>query len=131
MPSTHNQNISRWLLAATALSYGFQLVWFGSLCIHQIDIDGIDYIGIARHLRSHQFYSAINDFRSPLLSWMIAAGSFFDGDLVLVGKVLNIGSYLLCGALLYIFYVGRCCTSSRKASGIRSWLLLWRCCGFL
>ncbi len=103
VPSTHNQNISRWLLAAAALSCGFQLVWFGSRCIHQIDIDGIDYIGIARHLRSHQFYSAINDFRSPLLSWMIAAGSFFDGDLVRVGKALNIGSYLLCGVLLYFF----------------------------
>jgi hypothetical protein len=101
--STHKQNISRWLLAATALSCWFQLVWFGSKCFHQIDIDGIDYIGIARHLRSHQFYSAINDFRSPLLSWMIAAGSFLDGDLVRVGKVLNIGSYLLCGALLYFF----------------------------
>jgi len=101
--STHKSAISRWVLAATALSYGFQLVWFGSRCLHQIDIDGIDYIGIARHLRSHQFYSAINDFRSPLLSWMIAAGSFFDGDLVRVGKVLNIGSYLLCGVLLYFF----------------------------
>ncbi len=103
MHSTHKSAISRWVLAATALSYGFQLVWFGSRCLHQIDIDGIDYIGIARHLRSHQFYSAINDFRSPLLSWMIAAGSFFDGDLVRVGKVLNIGSYLLCGVLLYFF----------------------------
>jgi len=103
VPSTSKQKISRWLLAAAALSYWFQLVWFGSKCFHQIDIDGIDYIGIARHLRKHQFYSAINDFRSPLLSWMIAAGSFFDGDLVRVGKVLNIGSYLLCGALLYFF----------------------------
>jgi hypothetical protein len=103
VPSTHKQSISRWLLAAAALSCWSQLVWFGSRCFHQIDIDGIDYIGIARHLRNHQFYSAINDFRSPLLSWMIAAGSFFDGDLVRVGKVLNIGSYLLCGVLLYFF----------------------------
>jgi len=103
MTSTNERNISRWVLSAAALSFCFQLVWFGSTCIHQIDIDGIDYIGIARHLRSHQFYSAINDFRSPLLSWMIAAGSFFDGDLARVGKVLNIGSYLLCGVLLYLF----------------------------
>src|ERR1022692_438028 len=72
-------------------------------CFHQIDIDGIDYIGIARHLRNYQFYSAINDFRSPLLSWMIAVGSFFDGNLVRVGKILSIGSYLLCGFLLYFF----------------------------
>jgi hypothetical protein len=100
---TNNRNISRWILVAAALSYCFQLAWFGSMSFHQIDIDGMDYIGIARHLRSHQFYSAINDFRSPLLSWMIAAGSFFGGDLVLVGKILNIGSFLLCGALLYLF----------------------------
>jgi hypothetical protein len=99
----HKQNLSRWLLVAAALSYGGQLVWFGSRCFHQIDIDGIDYIGIARHLRSHQFYSAINDFRSPLLSWMIAAGSFFDGNMVRVGKILSVGSYLLCAVLLYFF----------------------------
>jgi hypothetical protein len=78
--------LSRWLLALAALSYGGQFAWFGSRCFHQIDIDGIDYIGIARHLRNYQFYSAINDFRSPLLSWMIAVGSFFDGNLVSVGN---------------------------------------------
>jgi len=100
---THRQNLSRWILAAAALSYGGQLAWFGSRCFHQIDIDGIDYIGITRYLRSHQFYSAINDFRSPLLSWMIAAGSFFDGNLIRVGKVLSMSSYLLCGVLLYFF----------------------------
>jgi Dolichyl-phosphate-mannose-protein mannosyltransferase len=101
--SPHKQVLSRWLLAVASLSYAGQLAWFGSRCFHQIDIDGIDYIGIARHLRSHQFYSAINDFRSPLLSWMIAVGSFFDGNLVRVGKILSIGSYLLCGFLLYFF----------------------------
>lgn len=103
MPSTEKQIISRWLLAATVLSVCFQLVWFASKSFHQIDIDGIDYIGIARHLRNHQFFSAINDFRSPLLSWMIAAGSLFDRDLVQVGKILNTGSYLLCVGLLYFF----------------------------
>ena len=29
----------------------FQLWWFWSKCIHQIDIDGIDYVGIALKLR--------------------------------------------------------------------------------
>jgi hypothetical protein len=101
--STNRRSASRWLLFATALSCCFQLIWFGSRTFHEIDIDGIDYIGIARHLRSHQFYSAINDFRSPLLSWMIAAGSFFDPNLTHVGKVLCIGSYLLCATLLYFF----------------------------
>lgn len=103
MSSSYKHKLSRGLLAAAALSYCSQLIWFGSKCFHQIDIDGMDYVGIARHLRNHQFYSAINDFRSPLLSWMIAAGSLFDGDLARVGKVLTIGSYLLCGPLLYVF----------------------------
>ena len=96
-----NPNASRWILFAAALSCGFQLAWFGTRCFHQIDIDGIDYIGIARHLRNQQFYAAINDFRSPLFSWLIAAGSFFNGNFVSVGKVLSIGSYLLCALLLY------------------------------
>jgi hypothetical protein len=98
-----HENITRGLLAAATVSCCFQLVWFGSKCFHQIDIDGIDYIGIARHLRSHQFHSAINDFRSPLLSWMIAAGSSFNSDLLRVGKILNVGSYLLCVVLVYFF----------------------------
>jgi hypothetical protein len=96
-------NLSRCLLAGAALSYFFQLIRFGSICFHQIDIDGIDYIGIARHLQNHQFHAAINDFRSPLLSWMIAAGSIFDADFVRIGKTLGIGSFLLCGVLLYFF----------------------------
>jgi dolichyl-phosphate-mannose-protein mannosyltransferase len=123
--SQHKQNLSRWLLAVAVLSYGGQLAWFGSKCFHQIDIDGIDYIGIARHLRSHQFYSAINDFRSPLLSWMIAAGSFFDGNLVRVGKVLNISSYLLCGALIY-FFAKRLWHSELAASVAVLWFSLSR-----
>lgn len=101
--SNHRPNTSRWLLCAAALSCGFQLAWFGSRCFHQVDIDGVDYIGIARHLRSLQLYAAINDFRSPLLSWLIAAGSFFSSDYVRVGKVLSVSSYLLCAVVLYFF----------------------------
>jgi TRAP-type C4-dicarboxylate transport system permease small subunit len=99
----NQQRLARWFLVLTALSCLFQLLWFGSRCFHQIDIDGMDYTGIARHLHDGQFHAAINGFRSPLLSWMIAAGSFFDGDLVRVGKVLNAGSFLLCVALIYVF----------------------------
>jgi hypothetical protein len=102
-PSADRQTISRWLLAGAALSCLFQLLWFGSRCLHQIDIDGMDYTGIARHLHNGQWYAAINDFRSPLFSWMIAAGSFFDGNLVHVGKMLNILSFLACAGLLYCF----------------------------
>jgi hypothetical protein len=99
----NRENLANWLLCGRALSCVAQFFWFGAKCIHQIDIDGIDYIGIARHLRAHEFYLAINDFRSPLFSWMIAAGSLFGGDFVRVGKFLNICSYLLCVVLLYFF----------------------------
>lgn len=99
----NQQNISRWLLVGTAFSCFSQLALFGSKCLHQVDIDGMDYIGIARHLRNAQFHLAINDFRSPLLSWMIAAGSFLDRDFVQVGKIINVGSYLSCVVLLYFF----------------------------
>jgi 4-amino-4-deoxy-L-arabinose transferase-like glycosyltransferase len=98
----NRQNISRWLLIATAISCVFQLYCFGSNSIHQIAIDDTSYLGIARHLRDRQFYAAIHDFRSPLISWMVAAGSFFQSDYVLVGKVFGIGSYLLCVVLLYL-----------------------------
>lgn len=101
-----NPNASRRVLFAAALSCDFQLAWFGTRCFHQIDIDGIDYIGIARHLRNQQFFAGINDFRSPLLSWLIAAGSFLSGNFVSVGKVLSIGSYLLCAVLLYFLVKG-------------------------
>jgi hypothetical protein len=103
LASTDEQKTSRCILVAAAVSICFQLIWLGSRCFHQIDIDGIDYIGIARHLRNHQFYLAINDFRSPLISWIIAVASFFDGEWVRVGKVISIVSYLLCATLLYFF----------------------------
>ena len=32
----------------------------------------MDYTGIARHLHNGQWYAAINDFRSPLLSRIAA-----------------------------------------------------------
>jgi 4-amino-4-deoxy-L-arabinose transferase-like glycosyltransferase len=121
----NRQNTSRWLLVATALSCLSQLFWFGSKCLHQIDIDGMDYTGIARHLRNFQFFSAINDFRSPLLSWMIAAGSFLNGDFVRVGKVLNAVSFLSCVVLLY-FFTKSLWRSSLAASLAAFWFSLCR-----
>ena len=99
----NRQNLSRWLLACAFLSYLSQLYWFGRRGIHQIAIDDTDYLGIARHIRNHQFYAAIQDFRSPLISWIVAAGSFFCKDYVLIGKVVGIGSFVLAAALLYVF----------------------------
>ena len=64
------------------------------------------YLGIARHLRHGQFHAAINAFRSPLISWLIALASFASAEgseaYVHIGKLINIGSFLLSLALLYV-----------------------------
>jgi len=61
------------------------------------------YVGIARHLRQGEFHAAINAFRSPLLSWLIAAAAFANADYLHIGKLINIGAFLLSVALLYVF----------------------------
>lgn len=98
-----DRRISHGIVGVAFLACAFQLLWFGSKCIHQIDYDGMAYTGIARHLRQGEFYAAINAFRSPLLSWIIALFSFIQADYVSMGKMCNIGSFLLCLALLYFF----------------------------
>ncbi len=93
----------RWILAAALLACSFQLVWFSLRCIRQIDIDGIDYVGIAHHVRDGQFFSSINGFRSPLISWLIAGVSLFIRNLLFAGKAVSIASFLCCLILLYLF----------------------------
>jgi len=88
-------------LAATVLGCSFELWWFSRTCFNEIDYDGIGYIGIARHIRQGEFYAAVNALRSPMMSWLIAAGSFVDGNYLQVGKLVNMGSFVLCVALVY------------------------------
>lgn len=90
------------LTAAGVLCLG-QLYWFGTKCFLQISTDDIDYIGIARHIRNLQFHASINGFRSPLISWMIAASSLPGSDPLRIAKAFSVASYLLCVVLLYIF----------------------------
>ncbi len=60
------------------------------------------YVGIARHIRQGEFHAAINAFRSPLLSWLIAAAALGSSDYLHIGKLINIGAFLLSLALLYL-----------------------------
>ncbi len=99
----YDGRISMGFLAAAILSCALQLLWFASKCFNQIDFDGMAYTGIARHLRQGEFYSAINAFRSPLVSWLIAAGSFVSADYLHIGKLVSVGSFFLCLVLLYVF----------------------------
>ena len=103
MNSDANRKVSRLLLTAAILVCAAEIFWFGSKCWNQIDYDGMAYTGIARHLIHGQFHAAVNAFRSPLLSWIIAAISFGATDLVRVGKIVNLSAFLLSLVLLYVF----------------------------
>jgi hypothetical protein len=102
MKPDKNSKASSLLIAAAILSCAFQLFWFASRCFNQIDYDGMAYVGIARHLRQGEFHAAINAFRSPLLSWLIAAATLGNADNLHIGKLINIGAFLLSVALLYV-----------------------------
>ena len=91
------------MLAVAVLSCILQLFWFATKCFNQIDFDGMAYAGIARHIRQGEFHSAINAFRSPLVSWLIAALPVASADYLHIGKIVSIGSFLMCLALLYGF----------------------------
>jgi len=97
-----DNKLSSWFTAAAVVTCVLQLLWFASKCFNQIDIDGMAYLGIARHLRQGQFHAAINAFRSPLLSWLIAIASFASADYLHIGKLINVGAFLLSVALLYV-----------------------------
>jgi hypothetical protein len=110
MQPDKNNRASTFFIAVAVFSCGLQLLWFASTCFNQIDIDGMAYLGIARHLRQGEFHAAINAFRSPLISWIIALASFGSAegsaagtaDYLHIGKLINIGAFLLSLALLYV-----------------------------
>lgn len=92
-----------WLLAAAVLSNSFQVFWFSRACIHNIDFDGMDYVGIARHVSDGNFHASINAFRSPLISWLIAFLTPHGEHLVTVGKLVTFASFIAVEVLLYVF----------------------------
>jgi hypothetical protein len=96
------RELTKYFLLAAVVSCVAQLAWFGSKGFSEIDYDGLSYVGIARHLRDGRFYVAISAFRSPLISWLIAAGSLLDRNFLEVGKFVHIGSFLASAVLLYV-----------------------------
>jgi hypothetical protein len=96
------QRLSRWMLAAAVASCVLQLLWFAPKCWHEINFDGMAYLGIARHLRQGELDAALNAFRSPLLSWLIALASLANSNYLAVGKLVNAATFIFCARLLYL-----------------------------
>ena len=90
------------LLALTALNCSFQIGWFWRFRAHNITMDAVNYIGLARHLLDGNVTASLHGYWSPLLSWVIAAGSFVMKDLTVLGRIITIASFLVCLPLLYL-----------------------------
>jgi len=90
------------LLAATALNCLFQIAWFWRFRAHNITADGVDYIGLARHLVDGDFKASLHGYWSPLTSWIIAVAALFSKNFTLIGRLVTIASFLLCLPLLYL-----------------------------
>ena len=90
------------LLTATALNCGFQIGWFWRFRAREITMDGIAYIGLARHIVDGNFKASLHGYWSPLTSWIIAAAAIGSKNFTLLGRWVTIGSFLLCLPLLYV-----------------------------
>ena len=90
-------------LALGVLSILFQAAWFYGNCIRNIDFDGLDYVGIARHIAAGNFAASVNAFRSPLISWLIALLGSGTEQFVVAGKLVTFASFIAAEVLLYFF----------------------------
>lgn len=89
------------LLVLTALNCIFQIAWFWRFRGHDITMDAVNYIGLARHLLDGNFTASLHGYWSPMLSWMIAAGSLVTQDFTVLGRLITIAAFVLCLPLLY------------------------------
>jgi Dolichyl-phosphate-mannose-protein mannosyltransferase len=101
IPPATEQKLAFVVDCLAAFACILQVLWFASKSFSFIDYDALSYIGIARYLRAGEIQASINAFRSPLISWLIAAVPFSGGHLLNVGKVINIGCYGISVALVY------------------------------
>lgn len=90
------------LLVLTVLNCMFQIAWFWRFRAHNVTMDGVNYIGLARHLLDGNWIASLHGYWSPLLSWLIAAGWFGIHDFTLLARGITIASYLVCLPLLYL-----------------------------
>ncbi|MGC2363522.1 MAG: glycosyltransferase family 39 protein [Candidatus Sulfotelmatobacter sp.] len=97
---TMRSRLSLKLILLTTAITSAQLIWFGTKAIHQIDFDGMAYTGIAAELRSGELQQSINAFRSPLLSWLIAAIPYLTE--FQAGKLISILTFI---SVLFLTYM--------------------------
>lgn len=91
MTAVNKKNIL--LLAAFGACYFFHAVKFN----HYYTPDTIYYISVAEHLRGGDFYSAINAYWSPLMSWLLAPLMLVYNDGIIWFKIINalLGIFIL------------------------------------
>lgn len=102
---SRDRSESRWsrvFLIASAINCVVQIAWFWRFREHDITMDGINYIGLARHLLDGSLKASVHGYWSPLISWLIAAGGLVSRNFILVGRIVTISSFLLCLPLLYL-----------------------------
>ena len=101
-PVPNHRNVTALLLIAAAVLYwGFQVAWFWRYCGHNINADAISYIGIARHVQDGNFRASLHGYWSPLISWIIAAGSFLGSDRTLGARLLMLPAFAACLGMVY------------------------------
>jgi 4-amino-4-deoxy-L-arabinose transferase-like glycosyltransferase len=89
------------VIGAALLYWGFQVAWFWRYCGRNINADAISYIGIARHVQDGNFRASLHGYWSPLVSWIIAAGSFLGSDRTLDAHLLMLPAFAACLVLVY------------------------------
>lgn len=92
---------ARCVIAGALAYWALTWFWFWRYCGHNINIDAISYIGIARHIVDHNFAASLHGYWSPLVSWLIAATSVAGHDYTLNARLLMIPAFAGCLALVH------------------------------
>jgi hypothetical protein len=100
--SSRSRNCFWVLLTATAINCALQSIRFWRLRAHEITLDGINYVGLARHLVDGDVKASLHAYWSPLTSWLIAACGLFSRNFTFMGKLVTLGSFLVSLVFLYL-----------------------------
>jgi hypothetical protein len=91
----------RAVLGLAGLYWILNVLWFWRYCWRNINADGISYIGIARNITDGNFRASLHGYWSPLVSWTMAATSFFSSNRTLAAHLLMLPLFVACLILLH------------------------------